>query len=248
MKINYLGYNYSNYKQNFYNNKAANNLNKGISFNGNNLYMEHLTKGELGLLSNYATTLKGNKIPTKLMIGPTFDTVEKVMKLGAPFNSLQEFLQLALRAEGEITNKMILKAKLLSCICAEKYPKEHYANEVNKVLNQIETSEPIILENMSANPLWGYANVLQRQADWISVYQAIIKECEEREKTVDLKIQTLDEKFTKELVNMREDIARERQERLDAINRLSHSIGSMQDFVHSYYKCDPPAPYKTGMG
>ena len=122
---------------------------------------------------------------------------------------------------------MVLKAKYFSCLCAERYPKENYAKEVNKALGKIEKFEPVVLKELSANPLWGYNNVLQRQADWISVNEAIIRECDERETTVNIKLQKLDDKFTKEYLELREKIQRERKDREAAISRLKESIGQI---------------------
>ena len=228
MKINYVNYN-TNYKQNLYNYNKVSNSNNNISFNSR--YMEHFTKNELSRLASYASALKGDKMPLNMMIGPTFDTIDKIMKIGSSYSSLPEFLQLALRAEHGISNKLVLKAKHFSCLCAERYPKENYAKEVDEVLNQIETSEPVVLQGLLANPLWSYANVLQRQADWISVNQAIIKECDEREKTVNIKIENLDEKFTKECLALREQIRSERQDRQNAIRYLKRLMGGLADSI-----------------
>ena len=162
----------------------------------NLFYMEHLTDEELERLSSYAKSLKQKIIPENMMLGPTFDTVDKVAKMVLPYNSLYEFIKLALRAENEVTNNMVLKAKYYSDLCADKYPKENYSKEVDEVLNQIETFESAVLEELSSNPLWNKTDLIHEQKNWMSVNQAIIKECDDREKTINEKMELMDLKFT----------------------------------------------------
>ena len=223
MNIKYMSYNYSNYNCN----KISNTSNNGISFNGSKLYKDHLTDYELECLNNYANSLKEDKLPQNIMFGPTFETVNKVMKSGNSYNSIPEFMQSALRSEFNVNNKTILKAKYYSALCAEKYPKENYSKEVDKALSQIEKSESAVLNNMASNPLWSYANIVQQQVNWMSVNQAIVRECDEREKTVDLKLKNLDDKFTKEYLDLREQIRTERQERMDDIEKVKKMLSYM---------------------
>lgn len=241
MRINAINYN------NFYNKNMGNNSNN-VAFNGligweKNLYkliesdlpkakagidaarkpvfyMEHLTDEEIELLSGYANSLKQKIIPEKLMLGPTFDIVEKVVQVKPKFSSFPEFIQLALRAENDVTNKMILKAKHYSSLCAEKYPKENYAKEVDEILNQIEKSEPAALEKLSSNPLWNYTNILQKQSDWVSVKQEIIRECDVREKRINRRIDSLDDKFTSMYYELENKVHCVKNSILEEIDRM----------------------------
>ena len=242
MKINYINYNL-NSRQNFNSNKITLNSNNKVSFSGK-YGIEHLTNDELRCLSSYAAALKGNIIPENMKLGPTFDIIEKVMKLDSPFSSLQEFLQLTLRAENEITNKMILKGKYFSALCAERYPKENYAKDVDKALNQIEKSEPIVLKELSANPLWNYTDVLREQKNWISVKDAIIKECDKREARINAKIAALEARISGLKISMQKMIEKERHASEQAIDRITEGNApnprpfKMDPFCGPIYDCD----------
>jgi len=185
-------------------------------------YMEPITDEEIGFLSGYANSLIQKILPENLMLGPTFDIVEKVAQTKPKFSSFQEFIQLALRAENNVTDKMILKAKYFSSLCAEKYPKEDYAKEVDEILSQIEKSEPAALENISSNPLWNYTNILQRQADWLAVKKKIAAECDKVEKRVNARIDDLEDTTYALYYNLK-----------NQIHSVEHSIMEEIDRLHS---------------
>ena len=204
MNINYINYNYSNNKQNFYNNKMANNPKNSISFNGAE-YVKYLTGAEIKQLSEYAKTLKDDKTLFNMTIGPTYKMIQKVMQTGLSFNSPREFIELALRPKG-VTNDTISKARDFSALCAKRYPKTDYAKEVNEALKQIDTSEPAIFEQLSKNPLWDYTYVLQKVDDFIFIndamgecYTKMKSACETIVSTFNNQLEQLTKNFNKAL-------------------------------------------------